>query len=53
MLQNWITIPANGFCRVINFKGKFVRYDNPNEFIQINDGRFDLNLSTINVHVFP
>lgn len=24
-----------------NFTGKFVRYDNPNEFIQITDGRFD------------
>lgn len=36
-----------------NFKGKFVRYDNPNEFIQINDGRFDLNLNTINNHIFP
>ena len=25
-----------------NFKGKFVRNDNPNEFIQITDGRFDI-----------
>ena len=25
-----------------NFKGKFVRYDNPNEFITITDGRFDI-----------
>ena len=25
-----------------NFKGKFVRYDNPNDFIQITDGRFDI-----------
>ena len=25
-----------------NFKGKFVRYDNPNEFISIVDGRFDI-----------
>ena len=24
-----------------NFSGKFVRYDNPNEFITITDGRFD------------
>ena len=35
------------------FKGKFVRYDNPNEFITITDGRFDLNLITLpNTH-FP
>lgn len=25
-----------------NFSGKFVRYDNPNEFITITDGRFDI-----------
>jgi hypothetical protein len=25
-----------------NFKGKFVRYDNPNDFIEITDGRFDI-----------
>jgi hypothetical protein len=25
-----------------NFKGKFVRYDNPNDFITITDGRFDI-----------
>ena len=25
-----------------NFSGKFVRYDNPNEFISIVDGRFDI-----------
>ena len=25
-----------------NFSGKFVRYDNPNDFIQITDGRFDI-----------
>ena len=25
-----------------NFKGKFVRYDDPNDFIEITDGRFDI-----------
>ena len=35
------------------FKGKFVRYDNPNEFITITDGRFDLNLNTLPNAVFP
>jgi hypothetical protein len=29
------------------FKGKFVRYDNQNDIIDINDGRFDLNLNTL------
>ena len=36
-----------------NFKGKFVRYDNPNEFINITDGRFDFNLNTIENAIFP
>ena len=36
-----------------NFKGKFVRYDNPNEFIQITDGRFDINTTTLDTAVFP
>ena len=36
-----------------NFKGKFVRYDNPNEFIQITDGRFDINTTTLDNAVFP
>ena len=36
-----------------NFKGKFVRYDNPNDFITITDGRFDLNLNTLPTHSFP
>lgn len=36
-----------------NFKGKFVRYDNPNDFITITDGRFDLNLNTLPNTVFP
>ena len=36
-----------------NFKGKFVRYNNPNDFITITDGRFDLNLNTLPNAVFP
>ena len=36
-----------------NFRGNFVRYDNPNEFIQINDGRFDINSFTIQDKIFP
>ena len=36
-----------------NFKGKFVRYDNPNDFITITDGRFDLNLNTLPNATFP
>ncbi|MBC7495523.1 MAG: hypothetical protein H7221_10995 [Flavobacterium sp.] len=36
-----------------NFKGKFIRYDNPNEFIQITDGRFDINAFTLPNAVFP
>ena len=35
------------------FQGKFVRYDNPNEFITISDGRFDLNLNTLPYTNFP
>ena len=35
------------------FKGKFVRYDNPAEFITITDGRFDFNLNTLSSTVFP
>ena len=35
-----------------NFKGKFVRYDNLNEFIQITDGRFDIGPG-INSKIFP
>ena len=35
------------------FNGKFVRYDNPTDFIQITDGRFDLNLNTLSNHPFP
>ena len=36
-----------------NFKGKFVRYDNPNDFITITDGRFDINGFTLPNAVFP
>lgn len=36
-----------------NFKGKFVRYDNPNDFIEITDGRFDINTITLQSHPFP
>jgi hypothetical protein len=36
-----------------NFVGKFVRYDNPNEFIQITDGRFDINSFTLQNTPFP
>ncbi len=36
-----------------NFSGKFVRYDKPDEFIQIIDGRFDINWNTIQDHPFP
>ena len=35
------------------FSGKFVRYDNPNEFINITDGRFDINGFTLPNHPFP
>jgi hypothetical protein len=35
------------------FAGKFVRYDNPNEFIQITDGRFDINGLTLPNTIFP
>lgn len=35
------------------FKGKFVRYDNPNDFIDITDGRFDFNLNTLPNTRFP
>ena len=35
------------------FSGKFVRYDNPNEFITITDGRFDINTATLSNTVFP
>ena len=34
------------------FSGKFVRYDNPNEFITITDGRFDIGPNLYST-VFP
>jgi hypothetical protein len=43
--QGIINITRNdtvNFIRSGNFSGKFVRYDNPNEFITITDGRFDI-----------
>ena len=36
-----------------SFSGKFVRYDNTNDFLTISDGRFDLNLNTLPNHRFP
>jgi hypothetical protein len=47
-----ITRRSNGIISG-NFKGKFVRYNNPNEFITITDGRFDINTATIDNVVFP
>ena len=35
------------------FSGKFIRYDNPNEFITIIDGRFDINSATLSSKIFP
>ncbi|MBC7524001.1 MAG: hypothetical protein H7239_06145 [Flavobacterium sp.] len=43
----------NGGILSGNFSGKFVRYDNPNEYIQITDGRFDINGFTLPYAVFP
>ena len=36
-----------------NFSGKFFRYENPNDFITISDGRFDINGFTLPNHPFP
>ena len=47
-----ITRHSNGIIAG-SFHGKFVRFDNPNEFIQINDGRFDINSFTIQDKIFP
>ncbi len=47
-----ITRRSNGIISG-NFNGKFVRYDNPNAFINITDGRFDINTTTLSNHVFP
>ena len=43
----------NGGILSGNFSGKFVRYDNPNDFITITDGRFDINGFTLQSSVFP
>ena len=34
------------------FSGKFVRFDNQNEFIQINDGRFDFKWDNLDNTIF-
>ena len=47
-----ITRISNGIISG-NFSGKFVRYDNSNEFINITDGRFDINSFTVQNHPFP
>jgi hypothetical protein len=47
-----ITRNSNGIVSG-NFSGKFVRYDNPNDFITITDGRFDINTFTLQNHPFP
>jgi hypothetical protein len=35
------------------FKGKFARFDNANDIIEITDGRFDLNWFTVQSVLFP
>ena len=47
-----ITKLSNGIIAG-NFKGKFVRNDNPNNFITIIDGRFDINSFTLPNTTFP
>ena len=47
-----ITRVSNGIVSG-NFQGNFVRYDNPNEFIKVTDGRFDINTSTLSTTKFP
>ena len=47
-----ITKLSNGIIAG-NFKGKFVRNDNPNNFITIIDGRFDINSFTLSNTTFP
>ena len=47
-----VTRASNGIVSG-NFRGKFVRNDNPNEFIQITDGRFDINTFTLSNTIFP
>lgn len=45
--------PTTDYILSGTFSGKFVRYDNPAEFIMITDGRFDLNLNTLPNTRFP
>ena len=47
-----ITRHSNGIISG-NFKGKFARYNSPNDIIEITDGRFDFNTITLSSHVFP
>jgi hypothetical protein len=47
-----ITRLSNGIISG-NYSGKFVRDGNPNEFIQITDGRFDINSFTVENQPFP
>ena len=47
-----ITRRSNGIVSG-KFSGKFFRYDNPNDFIIITDGRFDINTFTLQNHPFP
>lgn len=47
-----VTRNSNGIVSG-KFSGKFVRYDNPNDFITITDGRFDINTFTLQNHPFP
>jgi hypothetical protein len=35
------------------FGGKFAKYDNTNDTIEITDGRFDINTNTVMDHPFP
>lgn len=35
------------------FSGKFAKYGDPNDVIDITDGRFDFNLNSLSSHVFP
>ena len=45
LTQNWILSGT--------FTGKFAKYGDPNDVIDINDGRFDFNLNSLSSHVFP
>lgn len=44
-MQDWILSGT--------FSGKFAKYGDPNDVIEITDGRFDFNLNTLYNHVFP